>query len=157
MEELIELRKSITSGNYAKALELVDEIEAMSKEDKLDKIYSYAVILLLHLIKQEAEQRTTKSWNVSIKNSAERINRTNKRRNAVLGVSPMSDCVKTRRKSGGYYAKKSELQEIINDAIAPALRNASLEAFEGTYSEEELLAIIDLDSIMTKTLKMLEY
>ena len=140
MEELLELRKSITSGDYAKALEIVDELEAMSKEDKLDKIYSYAIILLLHLIKQEAEQRTTKSWDVSIKNSVERINRTNKR-----------------RKSGGYYAKKSELQEIINDAINPALRNASLEAFEGDRSEEELLAIIDLDLIKNKALEMLDY
>lgn len=140
MEELLELRKSITSGNYVKALEIVDELEAMSKEDKLDKIYSYAIILLLHLIKQEAEQRTTKSWDVSIKNSVERINRTNKR-----------------RKSGGYYANKSELQEIIEDAVNPALRNASLKVFEGSCSEEELLAIIDLDLIKTKALEMLDY
>ena len=140
MEELLELRKSITSGDYAKALEIVDELEAMSKEDKLDKIYSYAIILLLHLIKQEAEQRTTKSWDVSIKNSVERINRTNKR-----------------RKTDGYYAKKSELQEIIDDAVNPALRNASLEAFEGDRSEEELLAIIDLDLIKSKALEMLDY
>ena len=140
MEELLELRKSITSGDYAKALEIVDELEAMSKEDKLEKIYSYAIILLLHLIKQEAEKRTTKSWDVSIKNSVERINRTNKR-----------------RKSGGYYAKKEELQEIIDDAINSALRNASLEAFEGDRSEEELLEIIDLNLIKTKALEMLEH
>ncbi len=140
MEELLELRKSITSGNYTKALEIVDELEAISKEDKLEKIYSYAIILLLHLIKQEAEQRTTKSWNVAIKNSVERINRTNKR-----------------RKSGGYYAQKEELQEIIDDAINPALRNASLEAFEGDHSEEELLVIIDLDLIKNKALEMLDY
>ncbi len=140
MEELLELRKSIAYGDYAKALEIVDELEAMSREDKLDKIYSYAIILLLHLIKQEAEQRTTKSWDVSIKNSVERINRTNKR-----------------RKSGGYYAKQEELQEIINDAINPALRNASLEAFEGDRSEAELLKIIDLDLIKNKALAMLDY
>ena len=140
MEELTELRKSITSGNYTKALEIVDELEAMSKEDKLDKIYSYTIILLLHLIKQEAEQRTTKSWDVSIKNSVERINRTNKR-----------------RKSGGYYAQKSELLEIIEDAVSPALRNASLEAFEGDRSEQELLEMIDLDLIKNKALEMLDY
>ncbi len=140
MEELLELRKSITSGDYTKALSIVDELEAMSKEDKLDKIYSYAIILLLHIIKQEAEQRTTKSWDVSIKNSAERINRINKR-----------------RKSGGYYAKKEELQEIINEAITPALRNASLEAFEGDRSEAELLEMIDPDLIKNKALEMLDY
>ena len=140
MEELLELRKSITSGNYTKALEIVDELEAMSREDKLDTIYSYAIILLLHLIKQEAEQRTTKSWDVSIKNSVERINRINKR-----------------RKSGGYYAKEEELKEIIDDAVTPALRNASLEAFEGSCSEREIIEIIDVDLIKTKALEMLEY
>lgn len=140
MEELLELRKSIISGNYKKALEIVDELETMSKEDKLEKIYSYAIILLLHLIKQEAEQRTTKSWEVSIKNSVERINRINKR-----------------RKSSGYYADQEELQEIIHDAFLPALRNASLEAFEGTHSEQEILQIIDLDLIKNKALEMLDY
>ena len=140
MEELLELRKSITSGHYAKALSIVDELEVMSKEDKLEKIYSYAIILLLYLIKQEAEQRTTKSWDVSIENSVERINRINKR-----------------RKSGGYYAKKSELQEIIDDAVNPALRNASLEAFEGSCSEEQLREMIDLDLIKNKVLEMLNY
>lgn len=140
MEELLELRKSITSGDYIQALEIVDELEAMSKEDKLEKIYSYTIILLLHLIKQEAEKRTTKSWEVSIKNARERINRINKR-----------------RKSGGYYAQKEELEEIINDAVAPALRNASLEAFEGSYSEREILESINLDLIKSKALEMLDY
>ncbi len=140
MEELLELRKSIKSGNYTKALEIVDELEAMSKEDKLEKIYSYTIILLLHLIKKEAEKRTTKSWEVSIKNSIERINRINKR-----------------RKSGGYYAQKEDLKEIIDAAALPALRNASLEAFEGECSEQEILEMIDLDLIKNKALEMLAH
>ena len=140
MEELLELRKSIKSGNYTKALEIVDQLEAMSKEDKLEKIYSYTIILLLHLIKQEAEKRTTKSWEVSIKNSIERINRINKR-----------------RKSGGYYAQREDLQEIIDAAALPALRNASLEAFEGECSEQEILEMIDLDLIKNKTLETLDH
>ena len=53
MEELLTLRQYIQQKDYERALLLIDEIEAMSKEDKLNKIYSYAVILLLHLIKQE--------------------------------------------------------------------------------------------------------
>ena len=140
MEELLELRKSIKSGNHKKALEIVDELEAMSKEDKLEKIYSYTIILLLHLIKKEAEKRTTKSWEVSIKNSIERINRINKR-----------------RKSGGYYAQREDLQEIIDAAALPALRNASLEAFEGECSEQEILEMIDLDLIKNKTLETLDH
>ncbi|MGK7897976.1 MAG: DUF29 family protein [Xenococcus sp. (in: cyanobacteria)] len=139
MEELLELRKNIKSGNYKKALEIVDELEAISKEDKLEKIYSYTIILLLHLIKQEAEKRTTKSWEVSIKNSIERINRTNKR-----------------RKSGGYYAKTEDLKEIIDAAAASALRNASLEVFEGEYSEQEILEMIDLNLIKNRALEILD-
>ena len=142
MEELLELRESIKSDNYNKALEIVGELEAMYKEDKLEKIYSYtiSIILLLHLIKQEGEKRTTKSWEVSIKNAIERINRTNKR-----------------RKSGGYYAQREDLREIIDDAAAPALRNESLEAFEGECSEQEILNMIDLDLIKNKALDLLAH
>ena len=38
MEELLELRQSINSGDYTKALLIVDQMEAMSKEDKIEKI-----------------------------------------------------------------------------------------------------------------------
>ena len=139
MEELIELRKSITSGDYSKALKIVDELEEMSLEDKLNKIYSYTVILLMHLIKQEAEGKTTRSWSNSILNSAEQINRINKR-----------------RKSGGYYAKAEVLQEIIEDAFPRALRDAALEAFGGAYQEEELLKMITIADIKQKALNLLE-
>ena len=57
MEELWELRKNIEEQRYPEALLLIGELEEMSKDDKLNKIYSYAVILLLHLIKQKAEHR----------------------------------------------------------------------------------------------------
>lgn len=135
MEELIELRKYIEIGNYAAALKIIDELEEMSLDDKLNKIYSYMVILLQHYIKQAAEKRTTRSWNNSILNSIEQINRTNKR-----------------RKSKGYYASKEELEEIINEAFPRALRDAATEAFEGIYTEPEILKMIDAESIKTKAL-----
>ncbi|MGL6338060.1 MAG: DUF29 family protein [Waterburya sp.] len=100
MEELVQLRESIIAGNYSQALQIIDELEEMSVEDKLNKIYSYTVILLLHLIKQQAERKTTRSWQNSILNSVEQINRVNKR-----------------RKSGGYYATAETLQEIIDEAF----------------------------------------
>jgi len=50
MEELIELRSLVQRGDLQSALTLIDELEEMSKDDKINKIYSYAVILLLHLI-----------------------------------------------------------------------------------------------------------
>ncbi len=51
MEELLELKTLLTQGNVSDALVLVEEITEMSKDDKINKIYSYGVILLLHPIK----------------------------------------------------------------------------------------------------------
>ncbi len=155
MEELITLRKYIEEKDYIKALEIVGELEEMSKEDKLNKIYSYAVILLVHLIKQEAEKRTTRSWDVSINNSVREIKRTNKRRNAVLGVSPMSDCDKTRRKAGGCYASQDELIETIEEAFEAAIERAALEAFEGRYDGAELAQMIDAAKIKETALTLI--
>ena len=138
MEELIQLRESITAGNYIRALQIVDELEEMSVEDKLNKIYSYMVILLMHLIKQQAEKKTTRSWKNSILNSVEQINRVNKR-----------------RKSGGYYAQAEALQEIVDEAFPRALRDAALEAFGGVYEEEELLKMIDIAEIKKEALRLL--
>ena len=130
MEELITLRKYIEEKDYIKALELVAELEEMSKEDKLNKIYSYAVILLVHLIKQQAEKRTTRSWDVSLNNSVREIKRTNKR-----------------RKSGGYYANRDELIETIDEAFEAAIERAALEAFEGRHDSDELQQLIDVEKV----------
>ena len=130
MNELEGLRKRIEEQNYVAALRIIDELEEISREDKLNKIYSYIVILLIHVIKQEAEQRTTSSWDRSIYNSIDNINRTNKR-----------------RKSGGYYANSEALKEIIEEAYPRALREASFEAFEWKLSQIELEKKVDSDSI----------
>jgi len=121
MEELFELRTAIEEQRYADALILLGEMEEMSKDDKLNKIDSFAIILLLHLIKQHAEQRTTRSWDFSIHNAVRQIRQINKR-----------------RKLGGYYLKPEELQDCITEAYPTALKMAALEAFEGQFSEEQL-------------------
>lgn len=140
MEELIQLRESIEKHDFVTALQIVDELEEMSVEDKLNKIFSYMIILLLHLIKEDAEKRLTKTWKLSINNSVKQINRTNKR-----------------RKSGGYYAKKVDLIEIIDDAFELALEGAAIEAFGGAYDEQELLNMIDIDQIKAKAISLLNY
>lgn len=140
MEELIKLRETIEKQDFVTALQIVDELEEMSVEDKLNKIFSYMVVLLLHLIKEDAEKRLTKSGKLSINNSVKRINRTNKR-----------------RKSGGYYAKQTDLIYIINDAFELALEGASIEAFGGAYDEEELLNLIDTEKIKSKAISLLDY
>jgi hypothetical protein len=82
MEELLELKRLIYRGDIQDALLLIDEMEEMSKEDKINKIYSYCIVLLTHLIKQNAEKRSTRSWQVSIDLAVDRIQRINKRHKA---------------------------------------------------------------------------
>ena len=139
MYEIEELRKKLEAQDYIGALQIIDEIDEMSREDKLNKIYSYMVILLLHLIKQQAEQRTTSSWDRSIFNSIDNINRTNKR-----------------RKSGGYYANRDVLKEIIDEAYPRAIKEASFEAFEGKLTVDLLEEKVDHNVIKKKAFSLLE-
>jgi len=139
MEELFELRRYIEQQRYQDALTLITEMEEMSREDKINKIYNFAEVLLLHLIKQAAENRTTRSWELSIKNAVRQIVRIN-----------------SRRKSGGTYLDAKELQEIITDAYQPALERAALEAFEGRYDDHELGTMVDRAALEQKALLLIE-
>jgi len=49
MEELLTLKELLLKGDVPGALAIVEELEQMSKQDIIDSIRSYAVILLLHL------------------------------------------------------------------------------------------------------------
>jgi hypothetical protein len=141
MEELYELRRYIQSGQYQNALLLLDEMEEMSRDDKLNRITSFMEILLIHLIKQTAEKRTTRSWDVSLRNSLRQIIRINKK-----------------RKAGGWYLTDAELVDALEAAYASALDSASLEAFEGRYTAEELDAMIEkTDVLKTAFERILEY
>ena len=110
MEELLELKQLLLQGDIKGSLALVEDLEEMGRKAIIDKIRSYTIIVLLHLIKQQAENRTTKSWDVSIRNSIREIMNVNKR------------C-----KAGGYYVPLKELKEILVAAYANALDLASLE------------------------------
>lgn len=138
MEELLELRHYIEQQRYTEALNLITEIEDMSREDKINKIYNFAEVLLLHLIKQEAEKRTTRSWELSIRNALRHIARINQR-----------------RKSGGRYLDESELCEIITEAYQPALECAALEAFEGCYDDQEVGQKVNRTAIEQKALALI--
>ncbi len=137
MEELLELRELLIGGNISDALLLVEEMTEMSKDDKLNKIYSFAKILLLQLIKQRAENRTTRSWDLSIKNSVREIQRTNQR-----------------RKSKGNYCEPSELRETIEEAYEIALDAAASEAFEGRYEADELGTMVDREAIINQAIAL---
>ncbi len=137
MEELQQLRDYIEHGRYADALVLIGEMEDMSRDDKVQKIQSFLQILLVHLIKRRAERRITRSWEVSIRNAIDAIQRANKR-----------------RRSGGYYLDEAELAESIEEIFASSLRLASLEAFEGRYDDIELAEMLDLVALKQEALDM---
>ena len=138
MEELLELKNLLLAGNVPDALILVEEMTEMSKDDKLKKIFSFSIIVLLHLIKQQAEKRSTRSWETSISNSVRQIQRINKR-----------------RKTGGNYLTIEELKETLDDAYSSALRQGALEAFEGIYKPEEIEAMIDKNKIINQALELI--
>lgn len=140
MNELEELRQKIEEKDYQGALAIVAELEEMSVEDKLNKIYSYMVILLIHLIKREAEGRTTSSWDRSIYNSVKYINKTNKR-----------------RRSGGNYADDETLAEIIDEAHDHALKEASYEAFEGKLNVSQLKEKVDFNKIKAQAIELIKF
>ncbi|MEH2085276.1 DUF29 family protein [Nostoc sp.] len=139
MEELLELRQFLEQGKIHEALLLVDELEEMSLSDKINKIDSYGVILLIHLIKQMAEKRSTRSWDVSIENTVREINKINKR-----------------RKSGDFYLNQAELIDILEQGYQVALKRAALEAFEGRYEAQELAAIVDQQETLAEALKLIQ-
>jgi hypothetical protein len=138
MEELLELKNLLLAGNIPDALILVEEMTEMSKDDKLNKIFSFSIIVLLHLIKQQAEKRSTRSGETSISNSVRQIQRINQR-----------------RKTGGNYLTIEELKETLDDAYSSALRQGALEAFEGIYQPEEIEAMIDKNQIINQALALI--
>ena len=96
MEEILTLKELLLKGDIPGSLAIVEELEEMGRKDIVKTIRSYSIVLLIHLIKRQVEKRTTRSWDVSIRNSIREIQQENKR-----------------RKSGGYYLDHQELMETL--------------------------------------------
>ncbi|MGI8501892.1 MAG: DUF29 family protein [Hassallia sp.] len=132
-QELVDLKNSILEGRYADALMILDELEGMSKQANLRQIKSFLRIMLIHLIKNQLEQRLTNFWAASIRNALREIKSIN---------------IKDNKKS--YYINQDEWstfikEEVIEDAIA----DASLEVLNGKYTRSQLSAILDRNQILT--------
>jgi len=125
MEEIWELRRALEAGDLQAALAIVDELEEMSRDDKVQKIDSYMRVLLVHKIKQAVEGRSTKSWEVSIRHALRQIASVNRR-----------------RKAGGRYLNDDDLSTLLAEVYESALDWASLEVHEGIYSVEALRGIL---------------
>jgi hypothetical protein len=138
MEEIIALKELLLKGDIKGSLILVEELEEIGRKAIIKTIRSYAVILLLHLIKQQAEHRTTRSWEVSIRNSVREIQRENKR-----------------RKLSGYYLNQEELLETLEEAYLNAIDQASLEVKEGLYEPDELAQQVDQSQIIEQAMTLI--
>jgi hypothetical protein len=139
MEELWELRRYVEAGDVDAALALLDEMEEMSRDDKITRIRSYMKILLTHLIKQAVEKRSTRSWDVSMRNALDEITTHNKR-----------------RKAGGWYLTRDALVETLYEAYELALDRASLEAFGGAYTAADVRAMHDPSALLQEAMQLIE-
>ena len=137
-DEIHALRQAIAAGDYTQALWLIDEMDEMSRDDKINKIISYMRVLLIHLIKQAVEKRSTRSWEDSIEEALDSIAATNKRRS-----------------SGGYYLDDEALAIALTEAWPRALRRASREVFEGIYSAEHLATQVDREALLETALRQI--
>jgi len=138
MEEILDLKQLLLKGDIKGSLAIVEELEEMSRKDIIKTIRSYAIILLLHLIKQQAEKRTTRSWDVSIRNSILEIQDENKR-----------------PKSASFYLSPEELRQVLETAYQLAINKASLEVEEGRYEPEELENLVNKDQMIDRALSLI--
>ncbi|MBE9115469.1 DUF29 family protein [Lusitaniella coriacea LEGE 07157] len=120
-QELLELRQSILERRYDDALALVDELESMGKQAILRNIESFLVRLLIHLIKNQIEQRFTNSWIASISDSVIQIAKLNIKGNKTA-----------------YYIKSEDWQSYLEEAFTQAIRPASVEILDGQLKPKQL-------------------
>ncbi len=139
VQELVKLRQSIVEGHYQDALEIVDELEGMSKQAILRNLESYLVRLLIHLIKNQMEKRLTNSWVASITDSIRQIKKLN---------------LKDNKKS--YYINQNEWSDYLEEAVEVAIIEASVEVSGGIYTPGQLKETIDSEQIMVLATSLID-
>jgi len=138
MEELLELKELLLQGAVQDAILLAEDLEEMGRKGLERNIRSYAKVLLLHFIKQQVEQRSTKSWDVSIRNA----------------VAEIID-INTRPKGKGFYLNDLELRSCLDSAFESALEQASLEALEGTVGTVELKRKVSKEELINHAFSLI--
>jgi hypothetical protein len=131
VQELIDLRNCILAGKNEEAIAIVDELEGMSKQATLRNIGSFLIILLIHLIKNQIEQRLTNSWAASIANSVRGIKKLNLKDNKT-----------------SYYINADEWEPFFEDELEAAIRESSREVLEGKLSRVQLSQRVDREQII---------
>ena len=138
VQELIDLRQSIVEGRYQDALNIVDELEGMSKQAILRNIESFLVRLLIHLIKNQVEKRLTNSWAASISDSVRQIKKLN---------------LKDNKKS--YYLRQDDWDEYLAEAFEMAILEASIEVSGGIYTAIQLEEIVNKKQVIETALSLI--
>ncbi|NJL46679.1 MAG: DUF29 domain-containing protein [Leptolyngbyaceae cyanobacterium SM2_5_2] len=138
-QELLELRKSLLEGRYGDALDLVDELEEMSKQAILRNMESFLVRLMVHLIKNQVEQRLTNSWAASISESLLRIQKLNLRDNKV-----------------SYYVNRQGWLPMLEEALEAAIAPASVEILGDGLSPLQLSDRIDRPEMLALAQRLLD-
>lgn len=137
MEEILELKEKLYQGDLEAAIAICDELETMGRQDKINTLENFLVVLIVHLIKIQIENRVTASWVESIRNSLLEIKDRNK-----LG-----------KKS--HYIKRGNWSESYDRKLYRAIIKASQEV-AGGMEIKDLQAKIDNDSLKNKTLYLLD-
>ncbi len=130
-QELADLRFLIEQKRYEDALNLVDELEEMSKKSILQNIENFLIRLLIHLIKNQVEQRLTNSWAASIRDSIIKIQSLN---------------IKDNKKS--YYVQLDKWDLYLDNAFEDALFAASSEIYGGKYSPFQLRKMVNYTEVI---------
>ena len=136
MEEILELKDCLLNREYDRAFAIVEDLEAMGRQDKINNLESFLTILLVHLIKIQVEKRVTRSWKNSIINSILAIQKRNK-----LG-----------KKS--HYIKPNDWGENISNCQNGAVLNAARETFEG-IDYQELKKLVNFDKLTSSSVSLL--
>ena len=130
-QELIDLRASILEGRYADALAIVDELEGMSKQAILRNIEYFITRMLIHLIKNQVEQRLSNSWAASIRDSVREIQKLNLKDNKT-----------------SYYINAGEWEQVIEDELEASIRTASVEVANDAYTPSQLSEMVNRSQII---------
>ena len=137
MEEILELKDCLLNHQYDRAMTIVEELEEMGRQDKINNLESFLVILLIHLIKIQVEKRVTRSWRSSILNSLREIQKRNK-----LGKKSQ-------------YIKSNQWGEHFDATYPDAIFKAADEAFGG-IEIKELKSLVNLSLLKATTLELLD-
>ena len=136
MEEILELKQSLLSGNIDQALCLVEELEEVGRKSIIENLESFLVVLLIHLIKNQVEQRLNISGKKSILNSLVAIQKKNK-----LGKK-------------AYYIYQDQWQEYLEANYPSALLNSSYE-IRGGIDYQELKLLVAQEKLFRLTTSLL--